>query len=243
MSVTTIGARSRTRTPQPPTLTITLQLNSAGDPDGYDHNALLGLLRELTGLSEVSLTGTAPDTPLHGQATPELGRVPGRQSDAEHRSDVQPRSAAEHRPDVQPRPDAERRPAWGGRSGWSAGRPAHDQPAEHDGWPRPGQPPAALQLRIHPGSRAVYRDGEPITLTRIEFDLLLFLAEHPRRVLTRRQLLGSVWETPHVGQRTVDVHIRRLRAKIGEDLPLVTTVRGIGYRLDDRAEVTVVRAS
>ncbi|MEV4754949.1 winged helix-turn-helix domain-containing protein [Micromonospora sp. NPDC049559] len=95
------------------------------------------------------------------------------------------------------------------------------------------------ELRVLAGSRVVLRDGETIPLTRLEFDLLHFLAQHPRRVFTRLQLLNSVWGYHHAVARTVDVHVRRLRAKVGESTPLVTTVYGVGYRLADEARVSV----
>ena len=95
-------------------------------------------------------------------------------------------------------------------------------------------------LRILPEARQVVLDGEPVALTRIEFDLLLFLAENPQRVFSRAQLLQQVWGYAHGGDRTVDVHVRRLRAKLG-DVPIVTTLRGIGYRLADDVDVQVVR--
>ena len=85
------------------------------------------------------------------------------------------------------------------------------------------------------------RDGEPLPLTRLEFDLLLHLVAHPRRVFTRLQLLNAVWGYEHAGVRTVDVHVRRLRGKVGVDVPLVTTVYGVGYRLADDARVTIDR--
>jgi DNA-binding response OmpR family regulator len=93
-------------------------------------------------------------------------------------------------------------------------------------------------VRIHPGTRAVTRAGAEVTLSRLEYDLLLFLARHPRRVFTRSQLLHQVWGHAHTSARTVDVHVSRLRSKLGEP-PLVTTVYGIGYRLADEALVTV----
>lgn len=96
-------------------------------------------------------------------------------------------------------------------------------------------------VRILAGSRLVRRGPRGIPLTRIEYDLLLFLAEHPRRVFTRRQLLANVWGYEHAVARTVDVHVRRLRAKLGADTPLVTTVYGVGYRLADEARVEVDR--
>lgn len=102
--------------------------------------------------------------------------------------------------------------------------------------------PNGPEVRLLTASRQVLLDGEPLPLTRLEFDLLLFLAERPRRVFTRGQLLSGVWGYEHTGERTVDVHVRRLRVKLG-DLPIISTVRGVGYRLDDNAPVTVVTAS
>ncbi|MEV1147747.1 winged helix-turn-helix domain-containing protein [Micromonospora sp. NPDC049799] len=96
-------------------------------------------------------------------------------------------------------------------------------------------------LHILAASRSVLRDGEPIPLTRLEFDLLLHLVAHPRRVFTRLQLLNAVWGYEHAGVRTVDVHVRRLRGKVGVDVPLVTTVYGVGYRLADDARITIDR--
>ena len=84
--------------------------------------------------------------------------------------------------------------------------------------------------------------SEPLPLTRLEFDLLLHLVAHPRRVFTRLQLLNAVWGYEHAGVRTVDVHVRRLRGKVGVDVPLVTTVYGVGYRLADDARVTIDRS-
>lgn len=98
-------------------------------------------------------------------------------------------------------------------------------------------------LHILAASRSVLRGGEPLPLTRLEFDLLLHLAAHPRRVFTRLQLLAAVWGYEHAGVRTVDVHIRRLRSKVGVDVPLVTTVYGVGYRLADDAMITLDRAA
>ncbi|MFG1842521.1 winged helix-turn-helix domain-containing protein [Micromonospora sp. NPDC049175] len=101
--------------------------------------------------------------------------------------------------------------------------------------------PTIPALHILASSRSVLRDDEPLPLTRLEFDLLLHLVAHPRRVFTRLQLLNAVWGYEHAGVRTVDVHVRRLRGKVGVDVPLVTTVYGVGYRLADDARVTVDR--
>ncbi|MFG1938054.1 winged helix-turn-helix domain-containing protein [Micromonospora tulbaghiae] len=101
--------------------------------------------------------------------------------------------------------------------------------------------PAPGGVRILTGTRRVRHGGAEIPLTRIEYDLLLFLTEHPRRVFTRLQLLANVWGYEHAVARTVDVHVRRLRAKFGPETPLVTTVYGVGYRLADDAEIVVDR--
>jgi two-component system, OmpR family, response regulator len=99
----------------------------------------------------------------------------------------------------------------------------------------------APSLYLCTGSRLVLRDGAPVPLTRREYDLFLFLCEHPRRVFSRAQLLRQVWGYDMVGtERTVDVHVRRLRVKLGEAARIIATVRGVGYRLDDDAAVQVV---
>jgi DNA-binding response OmpR family regulator len=75
--------------------------------------------------------------------------------------------------------------------------------------------------------------GRALDLTFKEFELLKFLTQHPRRVFTRSQLLQEVWGYDYFGgTRTVDVHVRRLRAKLGaENEALIGTVRNVGYRL------------
>ncbi|MDF2838478.1 MAG: Response regulator consisting of a CheY-like receiver domain and a winged-helix DNA-binding domain [Evtepia sp.] len=72
----------------------------------------------------------------------------------------------------------------------------------------------------------------PVTLTPKEFDVLVFLLRNPGIVLTRDQIMSGVWGYDFDGEsRTVDVHIRTLRAKFGECADLVETVRGVGYRI------------
>ncbi len=92
------------------------------------------------------------------------------------------------------------------------------------------------------GPRTATLDGRPLELSRLEYDLLLFLAERPRQVFGRKQLLAQVWGHLHTGPRTVDVHVSRLRTKLGGDREVITTVYGLGYRLADGAVVTVVRS-
>lgn len=74
--------------------------------------------------------------------------------------------------------------------------------------------------------------GRPLDLTYMEYELLKFLASHPGKVFTRETLLSRVWGYEYYGgARTVDVHIRRLRAKLGEEhANLIHTVRSVGYR-------------
>jgi two-component system, OmpR family, alkaline phosphatase synthesis response regulator PhoP len=74
--------------------------------------------------------------------------------------------------------------------------------------------------------------GRPLDLTYMEYELLKFLASHPGKVFTRETLLSRVWGYEYYGgARTVDVHVRRLRAKLGEEhANLIQTVRSVGYR-------------
>ena len=87
-------------------------------------------------------------------------------------------------------------------------------------------------------------EGRTLDLTFKEFELLKFLAQHPGRVFTRQQLLQEVWGYDYFGgTRTVDVHVRRLRAKLGTDHEtLIGTVRNVGYRFVSRRESGEVAA-
>lgn len=74
-------------------------------------------------------------------------------------------------------------------------------------------------------------EKKPLDLTYMEYELLKFLATHPGKVFTRETLLSRVWGYEYYGgARTVDVHIRRLRAKLGDEHNLIHTVRSVGYR-------------
>ena len=87
-------------------------------------------------------------------------------------------------------------------------------------------------LRVDPAAREARFRDRLLELTPREFDLLAFLARHPGRVLSRDELLRKVWGYNYVGEtRTVDVHIRRLRQKLGEAEPVIETVTGAGYKL------------
>lgn len=87
-------------------------------------------------------------------------------------------------------------------------------------------------IEIDTGRRETRVHGDAVPLAAREFELLHYLAENRGLALTRRQLLDGVWGIDWEGdERTVDVHVRQLRKKLGNDLPL-TTVWGVGYRLD-----------
>ena len=83
-------------------------------------------------------------------------------------------------------------------------------------------------------SYTVSLHGHPVDLAYKEFELLKYFVQHPRRVFTRTHLLQEVWGYDYYGgTRTVDVHIRRLRAKLGGEYEhLIGTVRNVGYRFD-----------
>jgi two-component system, OmpR family, response regulator MtrA len=91
-------------------------------------------------------------------------------------------------------------------------------------------------LEIDPAGFSVKKDGEAVPLTATEFRLLLEMARRPGQVFTRELLLDRVWNYDYLGDsRLVDVAVQRLRAKIEDDLShprLITTVRGVGYRLE-----------
>jgi DNA-binding response OmpR family regulator len=97
-------------------------------------------------------------------------------------------------------------------------------------------PPVEVgSLRVDLAMRTVTLDGEEVTLTQREFDLLAYLASHPGQVFSRDQLMDAVWDYPSFNDTsTVTVHVRRLRAKLGDDPSqprFIETVWGVGYRL------------
>ncbi len=87
-------------------------------------------------------------------------------------------------------------------------------------------------LTIDLAAHEVTVDGRPVELTHQEFALLSFLAQHRGRVFTRDQLLERVWGVDYYGgSRTVDIHVRRLRMKLGPTAEPLETVRGVGYKM------------
>lgn len=92
-------------------------------------------------------------------------------------------------------------------------------------------------VHIDEAAYAVTLSGEPLDLTYTEFELLRYLAQHEGRVLTRETLLSQVWGYDYYGgTRTVDVHVRRLRAKLGQYDYVIGTVRNVGYRFSTHRE-------
>ncbi|CAL9655477.1 response regulator transcription factor [Streptomyces sp. enrichment culture] len=87
-------------------------------------------------------------------------------------------------------------------------------------------------LRIDQSARAAWLAGEPINLTRKEFDLLLTLASRPGVVLTRKELMSRVWNDSWTRGRTIDTHVNSLRSKLGSNNWIVT-VRGVGFRFGE----------
>ncbi|AVH97813.1 transcriptional regulator [Streptomyces cinereoruber] len=102
--------------------------------------------------------------------------------------------------------------------------------------PSPAPAPVAAEERgpvtIDDVQRIAVLEGEPLDLTYLEFELLAHLVAHPHRVHTRDQLVTTVWGYGHVGDgRTVDVHVARLRRKLGaEHRHTIQTVRRVGYK-------------
>ncbi len=92
---------------------------------------------------------------------------------------------------------------------------------------------AFSHVRIDAGAHQVTVDGRSIELTAVEFELLKALAEARGRVLSRQQLLETVWSGTYFGDaRVVDVHLGHIRQKLGLE-EIITTVRGVGYRFED----------
>lgn len=89
-------------------------------------------------------------------------------------------------------------------------------------------------LVVYPLKHEVYSHGNKISLTLKEYELLLILARNRGKVFSRDELLHEVWGYDFKGEsRTVDVHIRTLRAKLGADCEIIETIRGVGYKIGD----------
>ena len=88
-------------------------------------------------------------------------------------------------------------------------------------------------LELNLDAHTVTADGQRVDLTFKEFEILKLFMTHPNMVFTREQLFNDVWGSDYIGEtRTVDMHIRTLRQKLGDYGQLISTVRGVGYRME-----------
>ncbi|WP_088009357.1 response regulator transcription factor [Indiicoccus explosivorum] len=110
--------------------------------------------------------------------------------------------------------------------------------ARRSGNPDPSNEIRTAHFRVNTETREVLAAGRSIeNLTPKEFDLLVYFLQHPRQVFSREQLLERVWGYEFYGdERTVDVHIKRLRKKIPGGESLIHTVWGVGYKLEERKD-------
>lgn len=113
-------------------------------------------------------------------------------------------------------------------------KPDEDEPSDGDGG-----------VVIDISRKRVLVDYQAAPLTFKEFELLQFLVVHKGMTVSREELIAALWRADDVdipNERTIDVHVRRLRSKLGRFEDIVRTVRGIGYRYDNHADVTVLHA-
>ncbi len=99
---------------------------------------------------------------------------------------------------------------------------------------------AVGDLKIYPENHEVYSGSIKVSITRKEYELLLFLAKNRGKVFSRDELLQKIWDYDFSGEsRTVDVHIRTLRQKLGRAGDVIQTVRGVGYKVESESAVSV----
>ncbi|MCL2554681.1 MAG: winged helix-turn-helix domain-containing protein [Actinomycetia bacterium] len=186
----------------------------------------------------MSNVSSFPPLPAPVGAAPAAQAAPGQTAARQHLRAVRP-DEAPPAPDFLP-PGATWMPAPGHvLSAVTGGAPMVGYlvlvPAEPGGT-EPAAPPgpaaAASPVRIDAERRTAEVDGRPLELTYLEFELLAHLVAHPHRVHSRDQLVTTVWGYGHIGDgRTVDVHIARLRRKLGaEHRSSIVTVRRVGYK-------------
>ncbi|MEI7553739.1 response regulator transcription factor [Candidatus Chlorohelix sp.] len=104
--------------------------------------------------------------------------------------------------------------------------------------PKATEAPSKTGLIIDSDRRQVWKNGEEVDLTKLEFDILKYMYDHPGFVFSRDQLLEQIWNYEYFGDgRVIDVHLARLRKKLEEDPSnprYVQTIRGVGYRFSDK---------
>ena len=131
-------------------------------------------------------------------------------------------------------------PDWGFTDGVAAGAEAAEVDARLRVLLRTSSDPDVLTagpIRVDGAAYSATLDGSPLDLTYTEFELIRYLMQHPGRVLSRETLVSQVWGYDYYGgTRTVDVHVRRLRAKLGQFDYYVGTVRNVGYRFASARE-------
>lgn len=101
---------------------------------------------------------------------------------------------------------------------------------------------ATVGVVVDISRKKVLLDGESAAFTYKEFELLQYLVLREGRTIERNELVSSLWSAADddaPGERTIDVHVRRLRAKLGRFEDIVRTVRGVGYRFDRHADVSI----
>lgn len=186
-----------------------------------------------------SQAATGSPAGLHG---PVRQRIPSRVAPPANREEFGP-SAPRQRAGQQARTAA-------AAAGPRTTQTRHDQAAgtAHAVHPLSDQQPAFpaedAPLRIDIPRREVHTDGAPVPVTTKEFDLLATLVSNPGVTLSREDLIDALWgdESERPDVRTVDVHIRRLRRRLGDHSAIVRTMRGTGYRYDEHPDVSVWQA-
>jgi DNA-binding winged helix-turn-helix (wHTH) protein len=118
--------------------------------------------------------------------------------------------------------------------------------AKHRQEDAPAEPKVRGGVVVDISRKRVLLDGETASLTYKEFELLQYLVLREGRTIDRSEIISALWsagdeEVPN--ERTIDVHVRRLRAKLGDFEDIVRTVRGVGYRFDRHADVSIRQAS
>lgn len=94
-------------------------------------------------------------------------------------------------------------------------------------------------IEVHPARHVARIGGKEVFFPRKEFEILLYLVRHAGLVVTREKLLGAIWgSTVYVVDRTIDVHIRKIREKLGAADDYIDTIKGVGYRMKSEEEIT-----
>lgn len=228
------AARSTAANPTEAGVTITVQVTLPSGTGDVEAALVADTLRTQAqrlssarrGLTSVTVRSPRPFVATSGAARTERTLPPTRQQAAI--SPLRPRRTGTVSPTSPARRDAEN----ARRRVLAATAVSPSSPSvPHD---------SALVLDLY--GRRVRIDGQDVDLTYKEFELLAHLARNARRTVSREELMESVWcDAPaETGERTVDVHVRRLRTKLGRYRKLVSTVRGTGYRLDPGSDVAIL---